>query len=90
MFVYLRRLIQSAKINTLGTQYRFFIRVALGILAISGALRVLGEKGQVWVDRGFVSSNTTLVIFIVIYLLVALLSVYRLCQKREGPIKTAA
>jgi len=89
MFVYLRSLIQSAKISTSGTQYGFFVGAALALLGMSGALSLLGEKGRVWVDRGFSSSNTTLVVFIVIYLLVALLSVYRLCQKREGPMKGA-
>jgi len=89
MFVYLRSLIQSAKISTPGTQYGVLVGAGLALLTVSSSLLSIDQKEQVWVDRGFSYSNAPLVVFMVVYLLVALISVYRLCEKREGPIKGA-
>ena len=87
IFVYLRRLVQSIKINLLRTQAPFLLGITLLIISSSWTLGVGSSHKRAWVETGYLCSRRGLLLFIVAYLLGALLRVYRLCEKHEGPIK---
>ena len=45
------------------------------------------ERTKIWVYTGVEILNFPFTVFLIAYLLVALLLVFKLCQKFEGPIK---
>ena len=87
IFAYLSRLIQLSKINLLNIYTTFFILVRAIVITFMFFLLENCCPQVYWLSSGFVKSNVPLIIFSVLYLLVGLISVYRLCQKTEGPIK---
>ena len=87
IFAYLRRLVQPIKINLLRSSIvytrLFLLRGPIGLrtLLLSSTIH------ETWTDARFFFRNLALVLLMVVYLLLALLSVYRLCEKQEGPMK---
>lgn len=88
IFVYLRSLIQSSKVNLLGRQGRLLVARGLAVRGVSVTARGNQKEEGAWVDVGFTTTGAPLILFRLVYLLTALFSVYRLCQKSEGPIKS--
>ena len=87
IFAYLSRLVQPIKINLLRSSI-----VLAGLLLLGGPIRLRAlllnlTRHETWTDTRFFFRNLALVVFMVVYLLLALLSVYRLCEKQEGPMK---
>ena len=87
IFAYLRRLVQPIKINLLRNSI-----VYTGLLIIRGPMRLSTllfslTRHETWADTRFFSRSLSLIFIMVLYLLLALLSVYRLCEKQEGPMK---
>jgi len=87
IFAYLRRLVQPMKINLLRTSVMGMALLILGGPAVLRTLffRLVGH--ETWTDTRFFFRNLSLIVIIVVYLLLALLRVYRLCEKQEGPMK---
>ena len=88
IFIYLRRLIQSAKLTLVGAWRGPLLG---GLAGLRGGLSLLapptGWEGITWVATRFSLRSAPLAGVGALYLLGALVSVYRLCQKGEGPIK---
>ena len=77
---------QPIKINLLRNSI-----VYTGLLIIRGPMRLSTllfslTRHETWADTRFFRS-LSLIFIMVLYLLLALLSVYRLCEKQEGPMK---
>jgi len=89
IFIYLRRLVQSTKITLVGARGYLLRALLLSLLRRVSLLSVPGrDDRRAWVAVSYSLRRGPLAVFGALYLLGALLSVYRLCQKGEGPIKT--
>ena len=90
MFTYLSRIVRLSKVNTLNPGLRALL-VRGGLACVLLLLRLQRRTDQVsWLERGFFVRSRPLALFRVLYLLVGLLRVYRLCQKAEGPLQGGA
>ena len=88
IFIYLSRLIQSAKITLVGARGPLGGGLLLGLRARVNFWIALGKReAELWVTTSFTLSRAPLAGLGALYLLGALVRVYRLCQKGEGPIK---
>jgi len=88
LFIYITRLINSSNIRLL-----IILITPLTFLLITGVLVWVSfiwfiPARFLWVRECLNFSLLRLVLFLVLYLLVSLLTVCRLCQKNEGPIKS--
>lgn len=89
IFIYLRRLVQSAKITLVGARGYLLGALLLSLIRGTSLLNAPRRDGRgTWVAIRYTLRRGPLAGFGALYLLGALLRVYRLCQKGEGPIKT--
>jgi len=88
LFIYITRLINSSNIKLL----TILITPLISLLIIGVFVWVLFtwfiSTRFLWIRECLNFSLLRLVLFLVLYLLVSLLTVCRLCQKNEGPIKS--
>jgi len=87
MFIYLARLMQGEKIPPLGPSVLLLAGAPSACIVWARGLQGRLPELSLWVNVRMWLVNGPLVIFLIFYLLVALIGVCRICEKVAGPIK---
>ena len=85
MFTYMTSVITKTKIITMGPRWVTF-RVILGVCSLS-AYSLATPSRELWACGGYTLDSVPLLFFLVNYILLALVRVFNLLNKKAGPIK---
>jgi len=87
IFLYLTRLISSFKIKPWKITLLEFRGLARVVIFLSPLEATLFTAKKRFLRARFHYQRCTLIFFLIFYLLIALILVFKLCQKQEGPLK---
>jgi len=87
MFLYLSNLISTFKTKKIRVTPRIVLRTGIFLVIYRGLSPGLNLESEGHVRIGLSFGNFPFLVFLVIYLFFALVIVFKICEKNEGPIK---
>jgi len=87
IFVYLTRLLSGAKITTFSARLTGLVGAGLGSGFVTNFTYLVPQVQPLWLCQGLDSSVGALVCYSIMYLLLALVIVFFITSKLDGPIK---
>ena len=87
IFIFIRRLVRSFKINLLNINPLYFIQFFILAIFIKEIINPFLKNTISWLNIRFRPRCNSIIIIYVFFLLISLITVLIICEKTEGPLK---